>query len=179
MLERFIPYLTKDEAEIIENLMVAKEAPTGTILIEQGARDRNMFFIVSGTYEVYQKIIIASAYHAVKIATTTGPTLFGEASLLSNQERNASVVVQDDCRYLELSYENFKELSNSQPDIALKLVTYAGSIIAERYLNLHNQLQDKLFADADNFQKGLLWMRKYLGDVQKCPAETAKKLFKI
>jgi hypothetical protein len=36
-----------------------------------------------------------------------------------------------------------------------------------------------MFAHAEDFQKGLLWMKKYMGDVQKCSAELANKLFKI
>ena len=179
MLEKFILDLTKEEAATIEAYMQPKLASAGTVLIEQGSNDRNLFFLISGEYEVYQKLEIAHSFHALKLAGLTGPILFGEANLLCNQERNATVLVRSDCKYLELPYEAFEEIRESHPRIALKLITYAGAVTAQRYSDIHNKLQTKMFAHAEDFQKGLLWMKKYMGDVQKCSAELAKKLFKI
>lgn len=179
MLEKFVTDLTKEEASVIEGMMTAKEAPAGRVLIEQGSHDRSLFFLISGEYEIYQKLEIAYSFHAIKIATLTGPTLFGEASLLSKQERNATVLVKQDCKYLELSEEGFEQLKESQPSIALKLVIYAGGIVAQRFTGLNNNLQKKMFAKAEDVAKGLLWIQRYMGDVQKCSPEVAKKLFKL
>lgn len=179
MLEKFILDLTKEEASVIEACMTPKTAQAGTVLIEQGSTDRNLFFLISGEYEIYQKLEIAYAFHAVKIASLTGPILFGEANLLCNQERNASVVLKSECKYLELPFEKFEECKNNNPEIALKLVTYAGAVTAQRYSSLNQSIQNKMFAKAEDFQKGLLWVKKYMGDVQKCRPEIAKKLFKI
>ena len=179
MLRNFIEDLTKEESAKIESLMSAKTAVPGTVLIEQGSEDRNLFFIITGEFEVYQKLKIAAAYHVVKLASLKGPNILGEANLLSDNERNASILIKTECKYLELSYENFEKLKDSDPAIALKLVTFAGAIASQRYSTLHSNLQTKMFSEAEDLQKGILWMKKYIGDVQKCSPEIAKKLFKL
>jgi CRP-like cAMP-binding protein len=179
MLEKFVDTLTKEEATLLEKFTVAKEATSGKILIEQGSKDRSLFFLLSGEYDIYQKLEIARAFHAVKIATLKAPVLFGEANLLCNQERNATVLVKSDSKYLELPYENFEMFIEKRPEVAIKIIAHAGSVVAERYAKQRTDIQDKLIADAENLQKGLLWVKKYMGNVQKCSPELAKKLFKI
>lgn len=79
--------LSKEQFKILVENCRWFSAPKGTEIIKQGERGEELFLIRSGEVAVLQSEGISSR----TVATLTSPAFFGEAALLAEVKRNASV----------------------------------------------------------------------------------------
>ena len=100
----------------------------GHLLIAQGAQDRNLYFLESGTL----KVDVKTDQGLLQLAILGAGTVVGEGSFFSRLPRNASVVVYSDCKVWALSPEDFDALGRKHPAVALALAMALGAIAATR-----------------------------------------------
>ena len=103
----------------------AASLPRGHLLISQGAMDRKLYFLESGSL----KVEIKTAAGFTQLAPGT---VVGEGSFFSHLSRSSSVIAYSDCKVWELSTESFALLSKQHPTVALALSMALGAIIATR-----------------------------------------------
>ncbi|MEC9292345.1 MAG: cyclic nucleotide-binding domain-containing protein [Pseudomonadota bacterium] len=181
MLEKLIPGLTPEEGQILKPYFKAKTAPVGSILIEYGQTDRDLYFLISGNYEIYRKVQYSNRLAALKVASLEAPLLLGEGNLLLQQERNATILVSRQAKYFMLEYDDFLKIRSEHPMIAIKLLEYAGHVMTKRFNELQNMVFTKLISNSPTLEIAKDKLKKFIasGDVVPCSPELAKKLFSI
>lgn len=103
----------------------------GQVLMEQGAPDRTLYFIESGTLSVHYEDEKAR----VRMALVGPGTVLGEGAFFSHQPRNATVQASSACKLWSLTPMRFLELSNRHSPIALELTLAMGAVMAKRLYN--------------------------------------------
>ncbi len=103
----------------------------GQALIEQGVKDRTVYFIESGSLTVHYQ----DTRERVRIAMVGAGSLLGEGAFFSHLPRSATVNAGSDCRLWCLTPLRFRELSTRHPEIALELTVSMAAVLARRMYN--------------------------------------------
>ncbi|WP_038202423.1 Crp/Fnr family transcriptional regulator [Xenophilus azovorans] len=126
--DAFAPALQPAQWEVLGSYLQSFElAPTQT-LIDEGAHDRSLFFVESGSLSVHR----LSSKGEVQIAIVNAGSVVGEGSFFSRQPRSASVTAAGACRMWRLTPLRFSEMGNRQPGIALELAMALGLVLSRR-----------------------------------------------
>lgn len=104
---------------------------SGQVLMEQGAIDRTLYFIESGTLSVHYEDEKAR----VRMALVGSGTVLGEGAFFSHLPRTATVNASTPCKLWFLTPVRFLELANRHSPIALELTVAMGSVMAKRLYN--------------------------------------------
>jgi CRP/FNR family cyclic AMP-dependent transcriptional regulator len=103
----------------------------GQVLIEQGVKDRTVYFVESGTLTVHYE----DSRERVRIAVVGSGSLLGEGAFFSHLPRSATVHAGSDCRLWCLTPLRFRELSSRHPDVALDVSVAMSAVLARRMYN--------------------------------------------
>ena len=104
---------------------------SGQVLIEQGALDRTLYFVESGTLSVHYEDEKAR----VRMALVGAGTVLGEGAFFSHQPRSATVNASTPCKLWCLTPMRFLEMANRHSPIALELTMAMGAVMAKRLYN--------------------------------------------
>jgi CRP-like cAMP-binding protein len=178
-MQHFLPELTLQEVESFKNHLSAHTAPMGTVLVELGSDNRDLYFLETGSCEVYQKFTIGSKLFALRVATLTPPIMLGEANLLLGTKRNATIIVSSEMVYYRLGYQDFCALKEDHKDIAIKLLECIGRLTTQRYLDMQKKLVDRFLAQMPQPTEGIKYLSRFMGNVMPCTPELARKIFNI
>jgi CRP-like cAMP-binding protein len=96
----------------IAGMLKRQIIPAGSDIVRRGQFSDSMYFIVDGEVEVDVK--------PQPVRLRAGQ-FFGEAGLLENKPRNATVTTLRTTQFLVLGLSEFHELMNRQPDIREKI----------------------------------------------------------
>ena len=100
----------------------------GHVLIEQGATDRVVYFIESGTLSAH----VQDDGGRMRLAVLNAGTVVGEGAFFSGRPRSATVVATAPSRVWCLTPQRFDELGTRQADLALRLTMAFGSVAVRR-----------------------------------------------
>ena len=103
----------------------------GQVLIEQGAMDRTLYFVESGTLSVHR----ADDDGRMSLALVGAGSVIGEGAFFSTLSRKASAIGSSPCRLWSLTVARFLELANRQPALALRIALALGTVLAKRAEN--------------------------------------------
>lgn len=103
----------------------------GQVLIEQGVKDRTVYFIESGSLTVHYE----DARERVRIAMVGAGSVLGEGAFFSHLPRSATVNAGSDCRLWCLTPLRFRELSTRFPEVALDVTVAMSAVLARRMYN--------------------------------------------
>lgn len=112
------------------------DLPQGRLLISQGALDRKLYFLESGSL----KVDLRTDAGLVQLALLAPGTVVGEGSFFSHLARTSSVTAYSDCKLWELSPADFAVLSKQSPSVALALAMALGATLASRMLDLSKRI---------------------------------------
>lgn len=104
---------------------------TGQVLMEQGAHDRTLYFIESGTLSVHHE----DDKPHVRMAMVGAGSLLGEGAFFSHQPRSATVQASGPCKLWCLTPVRFAELADRYSPVALELTMAMGAVMARRLYN--------------------------------------------
>lgn len=128
--------LTNMQWETLTNYMHAATMAAGQILFKQGAVDRTLYFVESGSLSVHYE----DALGRIRLAIVGAGSAVGEGSFFSRMPRSATVQVGSACKLWSLSPLRFGELSNRKPEIALEVAMAAGAVVAKRLAHRRNRV---------------------------------------
>jgi CRP/FNR family transcriptional regulator, cyclic AMP receptor protein len=95
-----------------------RKAQAGEILFQTGERGAEMFVVRTGTVR-----IVVSAHGVEKTLAVLGPGEFvGEMSVLTDQPRSATAVVEEDAELLVVGVRVLEEMIVHNTEIALRLI---------------------------------------------------------
>ena len=120
--------VTRPQWEVLSSYMQATSLVPGQILIQQGAEDRNLFFVESGMLTVHFEDVTGK----IRLATVGSGSVVGEGGFFSYKARSATVQAGNACKLWTLTPMRFSELSNRHPLVALALAMALGAIMAKR-----------------------------------------------
>jgi CRP/FNR family cyclic AMP-dependent transcriptional regulator len=100
----------------------------GQLLFKQGAADRTLYFVESGSVSVHCE----DAQGEVRLARVGAGSAVGEGSFFSRELRSATVLAAAPARLWCLSPVRFDELTEQRPDLALAVAMAAGAVVAKR-----------------------------------------------
>ena len=101
---------------------------SGQVLMEQGAHDRTLYFVESGTLSVHHED--DKAY--VRMALVGAGSVLGEGAFFSHQPRSATVQASGPCKLWCLTPLRFTELGNRHSSVALELTMAISAVMARR-----------------------------------------------
>jgi len=94
----------------------------GTVITREGRPGREFFVLISGAAEVTRD--------GKKVAELGAGDWFGEIALLTNSPRTATVTATSPVDVLVLTDRRFRNLVETMPSIALKILSSVGSRLA-------------------------------------------------
>ncbi|MDB5847183.1 MAG: Crp/Fnr family transcriptional regulator [Rhodoferax sp.] len=123
--------LSTSQWETLSNYMQPVTMAAGQILFKQGAVDRTLYFVESGSLSVH----FEDKQGRIRLAIVGAGSAVGEGGFFSHMPRSATVQVGSACRLWSLSPMRFTELSHRKPEIALQVAMAAGAVVAKRLAN--------------------------------------------
>lgn len=123
--------LTESQWQIVANYLQPVSLQLGKVLIEQGVKDRTVYFVESGTLTVHYE----DSKERIRIAVVGPGSVLGEGAFFSHLPRSATVHAGSDCRLRCLTPLRFRELSVRHADLALELTVAMSAVLARRMYN--------------------------------------------
>lgn len=103
----------------------------GQVLIEQGVKDRTVYFVESGSLTVHYE----DDKDRIRLAMVGPGSLLGEGAFFSHLPRSATVNAGSACKLWCLTPLRFRELSTRFPELALDLTVAMSAVLARRLYN--------------------------------------------
>ena len=100
----------------------------GQLLIEQGIKDRTVYFVESGSLTVH----VDAEKNRARLAVVGAGSILGEGAFFSHLPRSATVSAGNASRLWCLTPLRFRELSARHPVIALELSMAMAAVMARR-----------------------------------------------
>lgn len=123
--------LTPAQWDVLSSYLLPVVLSAGQVLFNQGAIDRTLFLVESGSLSVHYQ----DEKERLRLAIVGAGSVVGEGAFFSHRARSATVQASGPCKLWSLPAIRFTELSNRQPAIALGLAMAAGSVLAKRLGN--------------------------------------------
>lgn len=123
--------LSAEQWAVLSSYLLPVDLASGQVLFSQGASDRTLFLVESGSLSVHCQ----DEKERLRLAIVSAGSVVGEGAFFSHRPRSATVQASAPCRLWSLPALRFTELSNRQPAIALGLAMAAGAVLAKRLGN--------------------------------------------
>ena len=123
--------LSPAQWEVVSSYLLPVVLPAGQVLFTQGATDRTLYMVESGSLSVHYQ----DEKERLRLAIVGAGSVVGEGAFFSNRARSATVQASAPSKLWSLTAIRFTELTNRQPAIALGLAMAAGAVLAKRLGN--------------------------------------------
>jgi CRP/FNR family cyclic AMP-dependent transcriptional regulator len=123
--------LTPAQWDVLSSYLLPVVLSAGQVLFNQGATDRTLYLVESGSLSVHYQ----DEKERLRLAIVGAGSVVGEGAFFSHRTRSATVQASGPSKLWSLTALRFTELANRQPAIALGLAMAAGSVLAKRLGN--------------------------------------------
>ncbi|HUR90420.1 MAG TPA: cyclic nucleotide-binding domain-containing protein [Ramlibacter sp.] len=127
----FTPSLTPAQWDMLGSYLQPFAVVGSQTLIEQGAEDRTLYIVETGSLTVHY----ADSKGRVRLAVVGPGSAVGEGAFFSRQPRSATVQAASTSKIWSLTPLRFSELSKRQPEVALEIAMALGSLVSRRLAN--------------------------------------------
>lgn len=135
----FRPRLDAQQWRVLGQYLTRHELRSGDLLIKQGDHDRTVYFLESGSLQVF--VTATQPNTGQRIAILRAGSIVGEPGLFTDAPRMANVEAMTHCVLWALRLPRFEELAARVPPVAVEVVRAAGAVMACRMsANLHRQV---------------------------------------
>ena len=172
-----LPQLGESGVDTLLPYLDELRAEKGHVMVKQGDQDEDMYFLLSGTFSVFEKIQINRSDVVLHTATFPGPGILGEVSIMTDAERTATVVVMEPADCLCLTKPQFDALVNVKPKIAIELLKTFGAVMYGRQTSFQNRVRGNILRESRSSEGGIAKLARYTGKVSRTSSALADKLF--
>ena len=123
--------LTPAQWDTVSAYLQPYAVPAGHVLFSQGATDRTLYLVESGSLSVHYQ----DEKERLRLAIVGPGSVVGEGAFFSMRPRSATVQASAPTKLWTLTALRFTELTNRQSAIALGLAMAAGAVLAKRLGN--------------------------------------------
>jgi CRP-like cAMP-binding protein len=127
----FSPNLTPAQWDMLGSYLQPFAVSGGQVLIDQGAEDRTLYVIETGSLTVHYE----DHKGRVRLAVVGPGSAVGEGAFFSRQPRSATVQAAAPSKIWSLTPLRFSELSKRQPEVALEIAMALGALVSRRLAN--------------------------------------------
>jgi CRP/FNR family cyclic AMP-dependent transcriptional regulator len=127
--DKFGGRLSLDQWRTLGSYLTRHEIRAGDLLIQQGDRERTMYFLEQGSLQVF---VNRGAPGANRIAILRAGSIVGEPALFGDGPRMANVEAMTTCVVWALRGPRMEELSARLPALALEVLKGAGAVLGAR-----------------------------------------------
>src|SRR5690349_5469783 len=145
--------LNDDAAQELLTLLKSRPVVTGTSLFRAGEPGDAMYLIQSGRVRI---AVHDADGKEIVLAELAQGDFFGEMAIIDGQQRAAGATVIEDAHLLILSRDNFLRFINSNPGVALEMLSavfqrlrHTDKMLQQRVSRNVNEEQDKRMTIAD------------------------------
>jgi CRP/FNR family transcriptional regulator, cyclic AMP receptor protein len=124
--------LTSEEVTTLVSLGHTISCRAGDSVLNPGDPGREIFVILSGTFQVQRRSISPSTVEVKVLKILSAGETFGEIRFLRDELRHASVIARQDSRLLVLNAKVLDRLVTTAPKVAAKVFRNIAKIIAMR-----------------------------------------------
>lgn len=124
-------FLMPGQWDVVAEYVHRSELMQGQVLITQGAKDRTLYLVESGSLTVH----FEDSAGYIRQAIVGAGSAVGEGSFFSHLPRNATVQAATPCAVWSLTPMRFSELSNRQPAVALAVALALAALVSRRMLD--------------------------------------------
>ena len=111
--------LNLDELGYISEKMISKRFKSGNLIFLEESEGKNLFFVIEGSVKVTR---LSKDGREVILAMLNAGDFFGEMSLLDGESRSANVIALENTEVLSLNRNDFLDVLNDYPKIAIQLL---------------------------------------------------------
>jgi CRP/FNR family cyclic AMP-dependent transcriptional regulator len=111
----------------------ARQFRTSEVVIQRGATDRALHFVVAGVLEV--GVTQVDGVSIAPLAKITAGSIVGEQSFFDGQPRSTNVYAISDGELLRLEYDEFMRFSQEAPTLTRDLLFAMGRVLSSRLRN--------------------------------------------
>lgn len=129
--DAFSPRLTPAQWDILGSYLQPLAVSGGQVLIQQGAEDRTLYILETGSLTVHYE----DSKGRVRLAVIYPGSAVGEGAFFSRNPRSATVQAAGNSKIWSLTPLRFSELSKRQPEVALEIAMSLGSLVSRRLAN--------------------------------------------
>jgi uncharacterized membrane protein len=145
--------LHDEAAQELLTLLQGRDVASATALFHAGDKGDSMYLIQSGRVRIS---VNDEDGHEIVLAELAQGDFFGEMALIDGKQRAAGAMVIEDAHLLMLSRENFLRFINSNPGVALEMLSavfqrlrQTDKMLQQRVSRNVNEEQDKRMTIAD------------------------------
>ncbi len=128
--------LSSSEKEILIGILKERRYSIGDAIVKQGEEGSSLFILVEGLLGV--SIRDEETNKDIKVGKLQAGNTFGEFSLLTGENRSATVTVEHDCIVYEIKKEDFSIIIENNPELA----NYLAQILAKRQLSTKQEIEN-------------------------------------
>lgn len=130
-IDVFDPQLTIAQWDMLGGYLQPFTLAQGQVLIEQGAMDRTLYLVETGSLSVHYE----DSKARVRLAIVAPGSAVGEGSFFTRGARSATVHAAAPSKIWSLTPIRFTELSNRHPEVALNIAMGLGALVSRRLFN--------------------------------------------
>jgi CRP/FNR family transcriptional regulator, cyclic AMP receptor protein len=113
--------LEENDLILLAGLVKSKKIIKDAFIIKEGETTTEMYLVKKGKVAV---ILSNPKGKEMVLSTLQQGDIFGELSLLDNKPRSANVIAQENCELLVLHQEDFFEVLQHNPKVAVQVIQY-------------------------------------------------------
>jgi len=167
--------LSEDELTIFANKLKKWDAPTGTVILEEGREGNEFYIILEGKIEILRARGTAEESH---LGMRQPGEVIGEMGLIGRgTPRTATAVAVIDSRLLIVTYEDFNELLKAHPELGYELARVLSARLTEAlnrtisYLHSRNEELQQAYDELKEAQDQIIEKEKL-----ELSLQTARKI---
>ncbi|BDT69863.1 hypothetical protein os1_40550 [Comamonadaceae bacterium OS-1] len=123
--------LSSAQWEALAHFLQPLTLAQGDVLFKQGAMDRTLYFVASGSLSVH----FEDAESRIRLAIVGAGSVVGEGGFFTAMPRSATVQAGSTCVLWSLSPMRFTEMTHRKPELALAVAMGAGAVVAKRLMH--------------------------------------------
>jgi CRP/FNR family cyclic AMP-dependent transcriptional regulator len=120
----------------LSEFLSSEKVERGHVLMSQGALDRTLYFVESGTLRVH----FSNPFGQIQLAVLGAGAVVGEGSFFSQIERNATVQATQPSALWALTPGRFEKLALKDPTTALAVSMALGAVLSTRMLDVSRKI---------------------------------------
>lgn len=120
--------LLPTDLQILSSIASCEQAKPGTTLISQGTQNPGLLFVQEGNVSVQ----VTSRGFRKELVRCSGPNIFGEMSLLTNNATNADVIASSSVELMRMPAQALQNTFVTHPGLMTRLYKSLASKVVER-----------------------------------------------
>ncbi|MDY6850755.1 MAG: cyclic nucleotide-binding domain-containing protein [Thermodesulfobacteriota bacterium] len=131
--------LTSREIDLVTRIITPHKFSAGEIVMEEGVVGDSMYIIAEGEVQVYKALTMKfgdddfrETEKTLSVLRADDYVVIGEMSLITEEERSATITALTGATLYRINREDFLELGRSNPELGFKVTLRLAELVSKR-----------------------------------------------